>query len=297
MKIYSRNEWGARYKDGFSARTARNLAVYAHHSVTKSAGPSATLAQDIATVKAIEAIGQQRFGGGISYTFLVTQAGRVFEGHSIGRVGAHTGGRNSTSAGICFVGNYENDQVTVAQRNAVVALLKHGRAKGWWARAAFTGGHRDVKSTACPGKNVYAQLANFSALAQSAKPTTVEQVRKTAQKVATGGKLKVDGVAGVATITALQRVLGSTADGSISGQWTGNRKYHGGFTTVHYSARLEGSRMVIALQKRLGVTADGHLGPATIKAWQRRLGVNPDGYFGPLSAKALQTKLNQGKAF
>jgi murein L,D-transpeptidase YcbB/YkuD len=50
--------------------------------------------------------------------------------------------------------------------------------------------------------------------------------------------------------------------------------------------------MVRALQKWLGVSADGYIGPGTIKALQRRFGVTADGYLGKGTAKALQTYLN-----
>ena len=53
--------------------------------------------------------------------------------------------------------------------------------------------------------------------------------------------------------------------------------------------------MIQALQRLIGVTADGVAGPNTCKALQKRLGVSVDGVFGPKSVKALQTALNKGK--
>src|SRR5690606_35570014 len=83
----------------------------------------------------------------------------------ISRVGAHTTGRNTTSAGICLVGNYENEEVTEAQVAAIAWLLQHGVAQGWWRLATLTGGHRNVKQTACPGAKAYAKIPYINSVA------------------------------------------------------------------------------------------------------------------------------------
>lgn len=103
--------------------------------------------------------------------------------------------------------------------------------------------------------------------------------------------LVVDGLAGVATISHLQRLLGTPADGIISGQIRAlHEQYFPAFITVHYGGT--GSPMVTALQKKLGVTADGLLGRETITAWQKKLGVTADGIAGHATVAALQTALN-----
>ena len=109
-------------------------------------------------MRQLEQIGQDRFSGGISYTFAVFPSGRVHAGHSIGRVGAHTAGHNTTSAGIVLVGDYSRVGMTAPQLVALVALLAHGVASGWWLELKLSGGHRDTKSTACPGSAAYAQI-------------------------------------------------------------------------------------------------------------------------------------------
>ena len=49
---------------------------------------------------------------------------------------------------------------------------------------------------------------------------------------------------------------------------------------------------VMALQKWLGIKADGVWGKGTSKALQKRLGVKANGKFGKSSMKALQRYLN-----
>lgn len=168
-QIISREQWGARHEDGFGWRALPIPEKWLHHSVT--------IAPDLLWVdvdgdgveddeeramRILEDIGEDRFGRGISYTFCVMPSGRIYEGHSIDRVGAHTANRNSISAGICLVGNYDGTGPTEMQRNAIAWLLEHGRAEGWWYSNQLTGGHRDTYATGCPGNEGYAAIADIN---------------------------------------------------------------------------------------------------------------------------------------
>ena len=53
--------------------------------------------------------------------------------------------------------------------------------------------------------------------------------------------------------------------------------------------------LIRAVQRKLSLTADGLLGPATIRALQKHLGVAQDSWFGPGTARALQSRLNTGR--
>ncbi|MCL2875538.1 MAG: hypothetical protein FWF12_04460 [Betaproteobacteria bacterium] len=109
------------------------------------------------------------------------------------------------------------------------------------------------------------------------------------------GKLTEDGLFGTTTVKRWQQVMGTPADGIISGQFTGNKQYHQASAAIQYGSG--GSSLVRAVQQKLGIAADGHLGPNTIKAIQKRLGVTADGYFAAKpseTVKALQRKLNTG---
>jgi hypothetical protein len=161
MDIITRAQWGARYARGFRDAPLPAQEVWLHHSVTLA--PDLTWVDtdrdgveddEERAMRLLEQIGQDRFGGGISYTFAVMPSGRVYEGHGVDRQGAHTGGRNDIARAIVLVGNYETYRPTPAQVQAVVALLQHGKAQGWWTTAALNGGHRQAPgaSTACPGR-------------------------------------------------------------------------------------------------------------------------------------------------
>lgn len=218
-EIVTRAQWGARHAAGFGSRPVGNLDRWLHHSVTVSAGEGATLAADVATVRTLEDIGQNRFEGGISYTFAVTEAGRVFEGTGIARIGAHTGGRNSTSAGLVLVGSYEDRAPTERQLAAVVWLLQHGRHSGWWRVATLTGGHRNVSATACPGARAFALIGTINQRAAGgidSAPAGEDTSGAAARNTDGSLTIATDGVRGSATIARWQEVLGTHIDGKIS---------------------------------------------------------------------------------
>lgn len=87
---------------------------------------------------------------GIGYHFYVRKDGSVYRGRSEDWVGAHTVGHNATKIGICAEGNFENETMPTAQKNAIIELLaylfgKYGNLKVY--------GHKDLDATACPGRN------------------------------------------------------------------------------------------------------------------------------------------------
>jgi N-acetylmuramoyl-L-alanine amidase len=168
LSIISRARWGARYERGFGPAPLPASEVWLHHSVTSA--PSADLAREAAAMRVLEDIGEQRFGRGISYTFAVMPSGRIYEGHGVDRVGAHTANRNTIARAIVLVGNYEAQQVTDAQVHAVAALLQHGQSSGWWRQARLNGGHRQAPGaqTACPGRNAMAVIPRINQLAAGA---------------------------------------------------------------------------------------------------------------------------------
>jgi hypothetical protein len=103
--------------------------------------------------------------------------------------------------------------------------------------------------------------------------------------------IAVDGDCGTSTVRRWQQVMGTTQDGVISGQVMPDRTYaRPNLYAVTYGG--SGSDLIRAVQRRLGLTPDGLMGPGTIRAIQRHLGVAQDASFGPGTVRALQTRLN-----
>ena len=107
--------------------------------------------------------------------------------------------------------------------------------------------------------------------------------------------LTVDGKAGKSTVKAIQKATGSKyKDGVFSGQ-PSNSVTKAFYSGISYGSG--GSPSVKLFQKKIGTTADGHIGPNTVRALQRYLGTTVDGVISrPTSVvvKELQKRLNKG---
>lgn len=161
MEIVPRSEWAHRPPRAAPVRIPDRLPRrWLHHG----AGGSSS----IATARAY--LNHHLDGNGwndIGYSWLIAE-GKVLEGRGVGRQGAHTRGDNASSYGICMVGNYSSSPPADRDLDALVWLLRHGHAQGWFTAPGFTGGHRDAPgaSTTCPGSALWAQIGPINARAQ-----------------------------------------------------------------------------------------------------------------------------------
>ncbi|UYM03985.1 N-acetylmuramoyl-L-alanine amidase [Solicola gregarius] len=145
-------------------------AAFVHHTVgTNNYSP----ADSAAIVQGIQAYHTQGRGWcDIGYNFLVDRFGRIFEGRKGGMNrpvrGAHSGDFNTDSMGVSMMGNFDTARLSKRLKNAVVRLVgwrlgtnyvsPRGRTTMQGKRLNRISGHRDVMSTACPGKHGYAWL-------------------------------------------------------------------------------------------------------------------------------------------
>ena len=123
----------------------------------------------------------------------------------------------------------------------------------------------------------------------------VLQVRKSGT-APSSGKLTVDGVMGKDTTKKAQRYFGTPVDGVISNQLSAYKSICAGIISAEWnSAKKGGSDLVEAIQKWVGATQDGYLGPNTIKKWQKKMGTVVDGVISNPSQciKAFQKWLNE----
>ena len=162
--VRPRSDWSPRYANGAavigtSAWAFGGYEIRLHHTVT-TISANATVDQEREHMRTLEAIGENEFGAGISYTWIVFPSGRVYQGTDIDRQGTHTYMRNDRARAVCLVGNYEIDSPGGPMLNAVAALLAE-------IGHLITGGHRDVYPTACPGINAYARIRDMNTLASS----------------------------------------------------------------------------------------------------------------------------------
>jgi hypothetical protein len=172
--LIPRSVWKPQYANGFrvigtSEWEAAGKETWLHHTVTTPPGPDATLEQDCAHMRYVESIGQNNFGGGISYTAVVMPSGRAFEGHSLDRQGSHTYQRNNRARAICLAGNYDSVVPNAKMLGTVALILRE------WG-CELDGGHRDVYATACPGQYAYARISSINQAARSGVPIEGDDV-------------------------------------------------------------------------------------------------------------------------
>lgn len=151
MDITSRADWGARPPRTAIPIVTPSLELWLHHSADGRSGA--------AGVKAIQDIHMDSNGwADIAYSFLIDRTSlEVFEGRGAGIRGGHTLGHNTISHGICVLGNFENLTVSDPLIQTIAELVAFGRDEGWWP-GQLSGGHRDVRATACPGENLYLEV-------------------------------------------------------------------------------------------------------------------------------------------
>ena len=166
--VITRREWGAdpdlgdtcwEPRFGSSAR-----AVVVHHTVNSN---DYSREEAPAIVRSIHAYHTQGQGWcDIGYNFLVDRYGQVYQGRAGGVRkpvrGAHAGDYNTDTVGISMIGDFDTERVPRRLKRAMVRLI------GWRLGTSYTRilgktrihdlrvphivAHRDVMSTACPGR-------------------------------------------------------------------------------------------------------------------------------------------------
>jgi uncharacterized protein with LGFP repeats len=184
--VFSRAQWGADEKMmGWAPQYASTIkAATLHHTAGSN---NYTADQVPAILRSTYTYHARSLGwGDIGYNVLVDKFGRLWEGRSGGLastvVGAHAGGFNSGTFGVSMMGNYDVVPAPQPMVDSVAAItawkfslygvnpkgtatLTSGGTDKYPAGARATlptiHGHRDTKSTACPGRYGYARLGEI----------------------------------------------------------------------------------------------------------------------------------------
>ena len=282
MKIIESN---LKFNSNYAVRSGKPSGIVLHHAAANG------------SVADVHSWHLNNGWAGIGYHFYVRKDGNVYRGRPENWIGGHTVGHNE-KIGICAEGNFEKDTMPTVQRNAISAVIaylfdKYGTLKVYR--------HRDLDSTACPGKNY-----PFSAIVKGAEsaepadttPTTTSGKIDTVKEVQTwlnnnfASGLTRDGLYGsltkAALVKALQKTLGVTADG-IFGNIT-----RGAVKTLKYGSKGMLVKILQALLvcnghgKQTYVT--GNFGSGTksaVEAYQKKKGLDVDGIAGKDTFTAL----------
>jgi hypothetical protein len=158
-----------------------------HHSATSSSHQNYT-----EMVRSIYIFHTQSRGwSDIGYNYLVAPNGIIYKGRDpldgsqSDVLGAHFCGSNSGTMGVCLLGNYDVEQPQDPMIRSLEALMAWKvEREGLQALGqnphplnsalGVIAGHRDGCSTACPGQNVYARMADI----RQAVATAIERCQE-----------------------------------------------------------------------------------------------------------------------
>lgn len=157
MRIVTRDRWGARAPKAQTPRSVNQiLGVCYHHTAGPTPSPwrsGPSILREIQTYHM-----DSRDCSDIAYNAIIGPGGKIYEGRPITVMGAHSDGEykgasaNRVLLGICFLGNYEQSELSEKSKASALALeylwaLKLGRPLDYVT-------HRETKPTACPGGDV-----------------------------------------------------------------------------------------------------------------------------------------------
>lgn len=230
---------------------------------------------------------------GAGYHFLVRKDGKVYRLRPEDKVGAHAYGANYDSLGICFEGDYMEEDMPTEQIKAGQELVAYLKNK---YNITTVQAHRDVCATSCPGdKFPFNEIANYEA-SNEIIPQPQEKVEKSnvVRIQATlneryGLNIAVDNIYGNETKRALVKGLQT----ELNKQYGRGLAVDGIFGTNTYNACInvrkgaEGN-ITYLIQAMLvchsfDIDADGIFGPATenaVKEFQKRNGLSADRIVG-----------------
>lgn len=162
FEVIPRARWGAKHGRGHAMSGAKNKVVAHHDGVSPSRSkPGMSIDEESAIMRVFENHHAKTLtptNPRIGYSFVVMQTGRLYEGCGWGRIGAHTGGLNSSAYGWCFP---IHGGQTAPTREAINAFRWHvaeGVRLGHIAAQHIVSGHQDHGKPDCPGDKVYDEV-------------------------------------------------------------------------------------------------------------------------------------------
>ena len=180
MKIVSRREWGAAPPKSSPVKAiwGRGVPLWLHHT----AGPTTQTPRQIQNFHQSKRPDAPDGWNDIGYSYLINEAGTVFEGRGFEVYGAHSKPVNHQPS-VALIGDYRTRVPTDAQHRAVYALKDH-------LGAGPIKGHRDSWGTTCPGDAAYRKIVVGGPPKPPAKPkpTLRERLMAGFRKAGFGGK-------------------------------------------------------------------------------------------------------------
>jgi hypothetical protein len=157
VKIISRDEWGAKAPtSGRNSFVGKPKGVGIHWEGPHMGTPAEARVPSI--LRSIQTFHQGSRGwSDIAYNYVVDPYGNVYEGRGMAAASAAFGSNdgNQHYVAVCYLGG-TGDAFTAPARQAIADLIAYLRSSKGVGTAVK--GHRDFKSTDCPGDVIYAWI-------------------------------------------------------------------------------------------------------------------------------------------
>ncbi|XP_038058822.1 peptidoglycan recognition protein 3-like [Patiria miniata] len=161
LTFVSRSEWEAVSPRSTTAMSGTPDYTVVHHTVYGSCDSLQTCSAKM--------LGFQRWHMNargftdVGYNFVIGGDGRVYVGRGWGTVGAHAGSDyNPNSVGIAIMGDYTSSPPSSGLLSVLNQLMGCGVESGNLSPSYKMKGHRDVRSTECPGDALYNEITTWS---------------------------------------------------------------------------------------------------------------------------------------
>ncbi|HEX8384547.1 MAG TPA: N-acetylmuramoyl-L-alanine amidase [Rubricoccaceae bacterium] len=192
VPVITRSEWGAKRATHPAQPLGPARGIVVHHTAQGYGYASKAGVSEADGNRALLAVQSSHLQRGFSdtgYHFVIDGAGRVYQGREYVRpgsfgsgrtapglaLGSHVAGFNTGRIGVnllgCFGGGPKDkgcdDVPSEAAMDALTALLT-ALCLAYGVKPGNVVGHKDLASTACPGRHLYARLSNLRAAVASA---------------------------------------------------------------------------------------------------------------------------------
>jgi peptidoglycan hydrolase-like protein with peptidoglycan-binding domain len=146
-EIITRAQWGARPPEAIQTVSKSKRSNFMVHHSGANANQSVRAIQDFHM--------DTRGWSDIGYNFLVRNTGAIYEGRGWDRIGAHCTNWNTSSIGVCLIGDYQTTEPPAVALASIAWL--YDQAVHHVGHPLHPMGHRDANhDTDCPGNRLEA---------------------------------------------------------------------------------------------------------------------------------------------
>ncbi len=218
LDVQSRASWGAR-----PSRCSAPLGTVYRMAIHHTESPTVDTLSPAARLRQIQSYHMDVKGWcDIGYHYLVSRDGKIWEGRPATQLGSHSGGANTGNVGIALMGSHDTTPINDTQIDSVVTIIRStASAYGIAIDRSVVKGHRQYKSTSCPGDKLMSQLDGIvSTAANGTDVGTPDEPEEPATSTTVQGVLYVNGDPSLRISGATISIAGRTTTTSSTGYWS-----------------------------------------------------------------------------